>query len=79
MSAINSGGIPKPPSNVNDVKASCFNLGKLQDKSTPPIKKVDAGNIIKIPSDIKNLGYCLPSQSHRCKLLATTHKKQLKC
>ena len=63
VSAINSGGIPKPPSNVKEVKANCFNSGKLQDKSTPPIIKVNAGNIIKIASDIKNLGYCLPSSS----------------
>jgi hypothetical protein len=43
--------------------ANCFNSGKLQDKSTPPIINVIAGKIVKIPSDIKNLGYCLPSSS----------------
>jgi hypothetical protein len=45
VKAISSGGIPIPPSYVKDVLANCFNSGKLQDKSTPPIIKVNAGNI----------------------------------
>ena len=67
--------MPIPPSNVNDVLANCFNSGKLQDKSTPPIIKVNAGNIVKIPSDIKNLGYCLPSSY--CFLFANLLKKKI--
>ena len=57
MSAINSGGIPKPPSKVNEVNANCLSTGKLHDMSTPPIKNVKAGNKIKIPNEIRNLGY----------------------
>ena len=44
-------------------------------KSTPPIINVNAGNIIKIPSDIKNLGYCLPSSS--CFFFANLLKKKI--
>ena len=36
VNAISSGGIPNPPSNVNEVLANCFNSGKLHDKSSPP-------------------------------------------
>ena len=50
-------------------------LGKLHDKSTPPTINVNAGNIIKIPSDIKNLGYCLPSSS--CFFFANLLKKKI--
>ena len=39
LSAINSGGIPKPPSYVYDVNASCFNTGKLQDNINTTNKK----------------------------------------
>ena len=67
--------MPIPPSNVNDVLANCFNSGKLQDRSTPPIINVIAGKIIKIPSDIKNLGYCLPSSS--CFFLANLLKRKI--
>ena len=73
LKLLSSGGIPKPPSYVKDVKASCFNSGKLHDKSTPPTIKVNAGNKIKIPREIKNFGYCLPSSS--CFLFANLLKK----
>ena len=43
--------------NVNEVNANCLSCGKLQDMSTPPIKNVKAGNKIKIPNEIRNLGY----------------------
>ena len=36
---------------------------------------VNAGNIIKIPSDIKNFGYCLPSSYYF--LLANLLKKKI--
>ena len=73
VKAINSGGIPKPPSKVNEECYICLNSGKLQDKSTPPIKKVIAGNNIKIPNEIKNFGYCIPSSS--CFFFANLLKK----
>ena len=60
---------------MNEVNASCFNTGKLHDKPTSPTKNVNAGNIINIPSDIKNLGYCLPSCY--CFFLANLLKKKI--
>ena len=56
--------------------ANCLNFGKLKDKSTPPIKNVIKGIIIKITKDIKNTGYCIPSCS--CFFLANLAKKNIK-
>ena len=58
VNAISSGGIPKPPSYINDVVDICFKTGIEKFKETPPIKKVNKGKIINNPSEIKKTGNC---------------------
>ncbi len=65
----------KPPSKVYDVCDICRITGKLQDKSTPPIKKVNNGNVIKIANEIINTGNRLPSCS--CFFFAYLAKKKI--
>ena len=52
VSAINSGGTAIPPSYINDVADNCFSTGISKSNETPPIKKVNAGKIIKFAIDL---------------------------
>ena len=58
-----SGGILKPPSNLNDVFANCLSSGVSYPTLTPPNKNVKSGNINKIAIEMFKTGKCLPSFS----------------
>jgi len=42
------------------VSESCLRTGYSKLRETPPIRKVNNGNIIIIPADIRNFGVCIP-------------------
>ena len=63
VKAISSGGIPNPPSYINDVVAICSKTGISKFKETPPIKKANNGRIIINPTEIEKTGNCFPSFS----------------
>ena len=63
VNAISSGGIPKPPSYINDVVDICFKTGIEKFKETPPIKKVNKGKIINNPSAVSYTHLTLPTKA----------------
>ena len=60
VNAISSGGIPNPPSYLNDVVDICSKTGISKFNETPPIKKVNNGRIINNPAEIEKTGNCFP-------------------